>query len=92
MKTMYPPGYHLNDFVATLALGNMMYTHTTHTDIYIYIYIYIYLYIYIYIHTNLPVSDIVKLPHPRSGDSPLLTSKLATMTQSVQTTIPPYQP
>ena len=54
MKTMYPPGYHFNDFVATLALGNMMYTHTTHTDIYIYIYIYIiyiniYIYVYIYI-------------------------------------------
>ena len=29
----------------------------------------IYIYIYIYIHTNLPVSDIVRLPHPRSGDS-----------------------
>ena len=30
---------------------------------------YIYIYIYIYIHTNLPVSDIVRLPHPKSGDS-----------------------
>ena len=30
-----------------------------------------YIYIYIYIHTykNLPVSDIVGLPHPRSEDS-----------------------
>ena len=27
------------------------------------------MYIYIYIYTNLPVSDIVGLPHPRSGDS-----------------------
>ena len=34
------------------------------------IYIYnIYIYIYIYIYTNLPVSDIVRLPHPQSGDS-----------------------
>ena len=23
---------------------------------------------YIYIHTNLPVSDIVRLPYPRNGD------------------------
>ena len=32
---------------------------------------YVYIYIYIYIHTykNLPVSDIVGLPHPRSEDS-----------------------
>ena len=61
-KTMCPPGYHHNDFVATHALGHMMYvsyththslTHThTHTHIYIYIYvcIYIRLYIYIYIY------------------------------------------
>ena len=27
------------------------------------------MYIYIYIHTNLPVNAIVRLPHPRSGDS-----------------------
>ena len=34
-----------------------------------YIYI-IYVYIYIYIlYTNLPVNVIVRLPHPRSGDS-----------------------
>ena len=25
MKTMCPPGYHHNDFVATHALGHMMY-------------------------------------------------------------------
>ena len=25
MKTMFPPGYHHNDFVATHALGHMMY-------------------------------------------------------------------
>ena len=30
--------------------------------------LYIYKYIY-FIYTNLPVSDIVRLPHPRSGDS-----------------------
>ena len=41
--------------------------------IYIYIYdIYMYdiymIYTYIHIYTNLPVSDIVRLPHPRSGD------------------------
>ena len=28
-----------------------------------------YIYIYIYIYTNLPVNAIVRLPHPRSGDS-----------------------
>ena len=28
-----------------------------------------YIYIYIYIYTNLPVDAIVRLPHPRSGDS-----------------------
>ena len=27
------------------------------------------MYIYIYIHTNLPVNAIVRLPHPRCGDS-----------------------
>ena len=40
MKTMCPPSYHHNDFVATHALGHMMYG-------YIYIYIYIYLAVYI---------------------------------------------
>ena len=40
MKTMCPPGYHLNGFVATYALGYMMYGLMT---IYIYIYIYIYI-------------------------------------------------
>ena len=29
----------------------------------------IYLYIYIYIYTNSLVNAIVRLPHPRSGDS-----------------------
>ena len=28
MKTMCPPGYHYNPFVATLALGHMMYVYT----------------------------------------------------------------
>ena len=37
-------------------------------DVYM-IYTYIHIHIYIYIYTNLPVSDIVRLPHPRSGDS-----------------------
>ena len=27
------------------------------------------IYIYIYIYTDLPVNAIVRLPHPRSGDS-----------------------
>ena len=44
-KTMCPPGYHHNDFVATHALGHMMYGCTV---VRLYIYIYIYLYIYIY--------------------------------------------
>ena len=29
----------------------------------------VYIYIYIYIYINLPVNVIVRLPHPRSGDS-----------------------
>ena len=36
MKTMYPSGYQLNYFLAILALGNLMHTHThtkhTHTQ------------------------------------------------------------
>ena len=27
MKTIFPPGYHRNDFVATHALEDMMYIH-----------------------------------------------------------------
>ena len=46
MKTMCPTGYHHNDFVATHALGHMMYG-CKYICIYIYIYI-IYIYIYIY--------------------------------------------
>ena len=61
MKTMYPPGYHYNGFVATYALGHMMYAHLTFVsrgslmitnDQYIYIYIYIYIDI-IYINRKL---------------------------------------
>ena len=37
--------------------------------IYMYIYIYIFSYMYIQIYANLPVNVIVRLPHPRSGDS-----------------------
>ena len=52
------------------------------------------------IYTNLPVTDIVRLPHSRNGDSqgqetflaPSADKQTATMTQSAQTTIPPYQP
>ena len=51
-------------------------------------------------YTNLPVNAMVRLPHPWSGDSrgqetflaPSADKKPATMTQSAQTTIPPYQP
>ena len=50
MKTIRPPGYHHNGFVATHALGDM----TT----YIYIYIYIYIYTFIYdIHIELRFFD-----------------------------------
>ena len=37
MKTMCPPGYHHNGFVAPHALGHMMYGYT----IYLYLYIYV---------------------------------------------------
>ena len=43
MKTICPPGYHHNGFVATHALGHMMYGYD---HLYIYMYIYIYIYIY----------------------------------------------
>ena len=44
MKTMCPPCYHHNGFVATHALGHMMYmitrkAHCFHDDIYIHTYI-----------------------------------------------------
>ena len=42
MKTMCPSGYHHNGFVATLALGHIMYgLHDAHDCISTYIYIYI---------------------------------------------------
>ena len=37
MKTMCPPGYHHNGFVATHALGHMMYGYTLLVHVYIYI-------------------------------------------------------
>ena len=37
--------------------------------LYIYIYIYTYICICIFIYTNLPISHIVRLPHPRSEES-----------------------
>ena len=40
MKTMCPPAYHYNGFVATHALGHMMYCCTV---VWLYIYIYIYI-------------------------------------------------
>ena len=43
----------------------------------------IYMYRYIYIYINLPMSAIVRLPHPRSGEKP--------GPGNVQTSIPPYQ-
>ena len=45
MKTISPPGYHHNGFVATHALGHMMYS--------IYIYIYIYIYTHTHTHTHI---------------------------------------
>ena len=52
MKTICPPGYHHNVFVATHALEYMIYRISTYLSIYIYIYnIYVYIiYIYIYIY------------------------------------------
>ena len=68
--------------------------------IYNIIYIYIFIFIYTYINTNLPRNAIVRLPLlgveiarvRKRLQQPLLTRKPATMTQSAQTTIPPYQP
>ena len=48
MKTMCPPGYHHNGFVATHALGHMMYI--MYICIYMYIYMYIYVYMCMYMH------------------------------------------
>ena len=56
MKTMCPPAYQLNGFVAAHALAHAL-GHKMHgcrsfmtTYVYIYIYTYIYIYIYIYIY------------------------------------------
>ena len=56
-------------------VANSIYTALILYYIYIYINIYTYIYIYIYIYviciyiTNLPVNAIVRLTHPRNGDS-----------------------
>ena len=48
MKTMCPPGYHHNGFVATHSLGHMMSVcRGSLMTTYIYIYIYIYIYRFI---------------------------------------------
>ena len=49
MKTMCPPGYRHNGFVATHALGHMMYGFYDNIYIY-YIYIYLHIYTYMYIY------------------------------------------
>ena len=65
MKTICPPSYHYNGFVATHALGHMMYDYTllvpmnqrvlkSHRYVYVYIYIYIYIYMsHIYVHVRI---------------------------------------
>ena len=66
----------------------------------IYIYIYIYIYVCVYIFTNLPVNVIVRLPHPRSGDSqgqetflaPSANKETRNYDKECSTTIPPCQP
>ena len=53
-----------------------------------------------YIYTNLPVSAIVRLPHPRSGDSqgqetflsPSADKQTRNYDIECSNTIPPYQP
>ena len=54
MKTMCPPGYHHNGFVATHVLGHMMYMYTHNVYVYTYTYIHttrnIYVYTYIFIN------------------------------------------
>ena len=49
MKTMCPPGYHHNGFVATHALGHMS-TSRVHVFMYRYIYVYEFIYVYMYIY------------------------------------------
>ena len=65
MKTICPPGYHHNGFVATHALGKCM---TTYDHLYIVysiymysIYIYIYICIYIYIYMYSQGTDVLSL-------------------------------
>ena len=53
---MCPPGYHHNGFVATHALGHMMYGWSTWWPL-----IYIYIYIYIYINTKKNCTGKMKL-------------------------------
>ena len=54
MKTMCPPSYHHNGFVATHVLGHMMYMYTHNVYVYTYTYIHttrnIYVYTYIFIN------------------------------------------
>ena len=53
MKTLCPPGYHRNGFVATHALGHMMYGWGVFKPgVYIYNRVYIYIYIYTHTHTH----------------------------------------
>ena len=55
MRTMCPPGYHHNGFVATHVLGHIMYVYTH--DVYVYTYTYIHtirsIYVYTYIFINM---------------------------------------
>ena len=46
MKTLFPRGYHQYGFVASHALGHMMY------GLYIYIYIYIYVCVCVYVYVR----------------------------------------
>ena len=53
MKTMCPPSYHHNDFVATHALGYMVYGYTLLVPMkrsLLCLFVYICIYIYTYIH------------------------------------------
>ena len=74
MKTMCPPGYHHNGFVATHALGHMMYGYTLlvpmnqrvlnkqsrehNINIYIY-FLKLYIYIYTYIYIFLKLCYVI---------------------------------
>ena len=52
----------------------------------------LYIYIYIYIYNIYNIHNIYTHSQDQEAFHPLLTSKPATMTQSAQTTNPPYQP